>query len=145
MSGRRTNKGQDELRRAAGRWLCRLRTKRGLSQFALAARVGAKYYTTISRIENGRLGVPPDRYLAWAQALAVNPRWFVQKLMSYYDPVTYEILFASKEQARQLCAATRSVSDPAVDVSRGGMQGLSERQGEGVPYSGAPRQEASGR
>jgi transcriptional regulator with XRE-family HTH domain len=106
----------------------------------LAARVGAKYYTTISRIENGRLGVAPDRYLAWAQALGVNPRWFVQKLMSYYDPVTYEILFASREQARQLCAATRSVSDPAVDVSRGGMrQGLSERQGEGVPCSDAPR------
>src|SRR5215475_3195192 len=93
MSGRRNNERQAELRREVGRWLRKLRTERRLSQAEVAGRVGAKDHAIISRIENGRLGVPADCYLTWAHALGVKPRWFVQKLMSCYDPVTYEILF----------------------------------------------------
>jgi len=61
----------------------------------LAAKVGAEYYTFISQLETGRGRIPPDRYLVWATALNVEPQEFVQTLMSYYDPVTYEILFGT--------------------------------------------------
>ena len=83
-----------ELRQQAGRWLRELREARGLSQRGLADRVGAEYYTFISQLEAGRGRIPPDRYAAWATALGVEPKIFVQTLMRYYDPVTYEIVFA---------------------------------------------------
>jgi transcriptional regulator with XRE-family HTH domain len=82
------------LRQQAGRWLRELREARGLSQRGLADRVGAEYYTFISQLESGRGRIPPDRYTAWATALEVDPRIFVQTLMRYYDPVTYEIIFS---------------------------------------------------
>ena len=82
------------LRKEAGRWLRELREKRGLSQHQLAEIVGAEDYSLISRLENGHRGhIPPDRYLHWAYALGVEPRIFVRRLMSYYDPVTYKIIF----------------------------------------------------
>lgn len=82
-----------ELRQEAGRWLKDLREARGLSQRSLANRVGAEYYTFISQIEAGRGRIPPDRYAAWAAALGVEPKTFVQTLLRYYDPVTYAIVF----------------------------------------------------
>ena len=82
-----------ELRREGGRFLKELREKRGLSQRQLAAQVGADYYTFISQLETGRGRVPPDRYRAWAEALGVNAKDFVQSLMRFYDPQTYDILF----------------------------------------------------
>ena len=82
-----------ELRRDAGHWLKRLREARGLSQRDLAEKVGVEYYTFISQVESGRGRIPPDRYRVWANALGVPAREFVTKLMRYYDPVTYRILF----------------------------------------------------
>jgi transcriptional regulator with XRE-family HTH domain len=81
------------LRRDAGHWLKELREARGLSQRQLAAEVGVEYYTFISQLESGRGRIPPDRYRVWAEALGVSPRHFVAKLMQFYDPVTYAILF----------------------------------------------------
>jgi transcriptional regulator with XRE-family HTH domain len=82
-----------ELRREGGRWLKTQRERAGLSQRQLADQVGAEYYTFISQLETGRGRIPPDRYLEWAKALKMNPRDFVQSIMQYYDPVTYDILF----------------------------------------------------
>jgi transcriptional regulator with XRE-family HTH domain len=82
-----------ESRRDAGQWLKRLRESQGLSQRDLAEKVGVEYYTFISQVESGRGRIPPDRYRAWAKALSVPTREFVIKLMRYYDPVTYRILF----------------------------------------------------
>jgi transcriptional regulator with XRE-family HTH domain len=81
------------LRRDAGLWLKQLREAQGLSQRDLAEMVGVEYYTFISQVESGRGRIPPDRYRAWADALRVPTRDFVTKLMRYYDPVTYRILF----------------------------------------------------
>ena len=90
---RRSSKLTQKLRSKAGSWLRELREKRGLSQRELAQKVGAEYYTFISQLEHGRGRIPPDRYLVWADALGVNPREFVRGLMSYYDPMTYSIVF----------------------------------------------------
>ena len=86
--------GVAELRREAGRFLRELRESRGLSQRGLADLVGADYYTFISQLESGRGRIPPDRYVDWAKALDVDTKEFVKKLMKWYDPVTYNILFA---------------------------------------------------
>jgi transcriptional regulator with XRE-family HTH domain len=82
-----------KLRRDAGQWLKCLREEQSLSQRDLAEKVGVEYYTFISQVESGRGRIPPDRYRAWAKALSVPTREFVIKLMRYYDPVTYRILF----------------------------------------------------
>jgi transcriptional regulator with XRE-family HTH domain len=82
---RRSDNLMRTLRKQAGCWLRELREKRGLSQRELAQKVGAEYYTLISQLEHGYGRIPPNRYLAWASALAVEPQVFVRRLMTYYD------------------------------------------------------------
>jgi len=79
-----------ELRRRAGQWLRELRERRGLSQRELAERVGAEFHTVISQFENGRGHIPTERYLAWAEALGVEPDEFVRKLRAFQEPETQD-------------------------------------------------------
>src|SRR3954464_1343525 len=88
-----------ELRREGGRYLRELREARGLSQRQMATLIGADFYTFVSQIETGRGRIPPDRYRAWAEALGIEVRPFVQTLMRFYDPLTYEILFGAETGA----------------------------------------------
>jgi transcriptional regulator with XRE-family HTH domain len=94
----RSDPNVQELRREAGSWLRELREDRGMSQRQLAAQLGSDYYTFISQLETGRGRIPPDRYEQWAEALGVPATVFVKRLMQYYDPVTYRILFGSQPQ-----------------------------------------------
>jgi len=80
-------------RREAGTWLRGLREVRGFTQRQLAESVGIEYYTFVSQIEAGRGRIPADRYQKWADALKVEPKTFVQKLLYFYEPSTYQILF----------------------------------------------------
>lgn len=82
-----------ELRLQMGLWLKSLREAQGLSQRDLANQLSLEYYTFISQLENGRGKIPSNRYLDWATALGQEPREFVKTLLSYYDPITYDILF----------------------------------------------------
>ena len=123
---RRSSELTQKLRNQAGAWLRELREKRGLSQRELAARVGAEYYTFISQLETGRGRIPPDRYLIWAHALGIDEREFVRTLMSFYDPVTYGILFdqadeaAESQQARTHLSGSSTGSPQVKKTSRGG-------------------------
>jgi len=113
----RSSQLTQNLRKQAGRWLRELREKRGLSQRELARKVGAEYYTLISQLENGKGRVPPDRYLVWAKALGVEPPAFVRRLMLYYDPVTYKIMFG--QGPRNKLAATSRCSPPQLSTIAG--------------------------
>jgi transcriptional regulator with XRE-family HTH domain len=121
---RRSTKLTQKLRNQAGVWLRELREKRGLSQREMAEKVGAEYYTFISQLENGRGRIPPDRYLVWAAALGVEPRAFVRTLMSYYDPVTYKIIFGEGPKSEPQTRVRRS-SLPSPNVERGRRRRLS--------------------
>ena len=55
-----------QLRKQAGDWLKLRRADAGLSQVDLAARLGLKYYTFISQVENGFSRVPTEAMEAWA-------------------------------------------------------------------------------
>ena len=88
-----------KLRQQAGKWLKSLREDRGLSQRQLAEKVQVDYYTFISQLEAGRGRIPPNRYVAWAEALDVPPSDFVRELMRFYDPVTHAILFGEPAEA----------------------------------------------
>lgn len=81
------------LRKQAGAWLKELRANAGLSQMQLAERLGYKYYTFISQIENGFGRLPTDSMEAWAHALGVNPSHFTRKLISFYEPELYRLLY----------------------------------------------------
>jgi transcriptional regulator with XRE-family HTH domain len=98
---RRSDNLTRRLRVNAGRWLRELRNERGLSQRELKRLVGVRDAAFISQIENGKGRIPPDRYLIWAYSLGVEPREFVRKLMSYYDPVTHRILFRRSKGTAQ--------------------------------------------
>lgn len=86
-----------ELRQAAGAWLKEIREAKGISQRELAKILNLDYYTFISQLENGRGRVPHNRYRDWARALGLEDKVFAKRLLMYYDPVTYEILFAEGE------------------------------------------------
>jgi len=59
----------------------------------LAERLGYKYYTFISQIENGFGRLPTDSMEPWARALGVNPSHFAKKLISFYEPELYRLLY----------------------------------------------------
>lgn len=86
------------LRQTGGHWLKEQREQLGLSQRQLAKLVGADYYTFISQLETGRGRIPPDRYKDWARAFQMRERDFVQQVLRYYDPVTYDILFGPDDE-----------------------------------------------
>lgn len=88
-----------ELRQAAGLWLRECREAAGISQRELAKILNLEYYTFISQLENGRGRIPPNRYRDFAAALQVDEKVFVKTLLMYYDPVSYEILFADTVKA----------------------------------------------
>jgi DNA-binding XRE family transcriptional regulator len=85
------------LRREAGTWLKELRDRAGLSQLDLAHMLGLKYYTFISQVENGFGRVPIESMEAWAQALGVDASDFARKLVAWYDPELYRLLFKGKK------------------------------------------------
>ena len=85
------------LRQQAGIWLKSLREKRGLSQRQLASFVKVDYYTFISQIESGKGRVPPDKLMEWADALECDRAVFAKKLMRFYDPHTFEMIFGSEK------------------------------------------------
>jgi len=81
------------LRKEAGCWLKDMRRRAGLSQIELAALLGFKYYTFISQVENGFGRVPTESMERWAEALGIEPSEFARRLLSYYDPEMYRLLF----------------------------------------------------
>jgi transcriptional regulator with XRE-family HTH domain len=81
------------LRKNAGRWLQGLRKEAGLSQIQLAERLGLKYYTFVSQVENGFGRVPSETMESWARALGVPPADFARRLLSFYDPALHRLLF----------------------------------------------------
>jgi transcriptional regulator with XRE-family HTH domain len=86
------------LKKQAGLWLRLKREQLGLSQRELARRVQIDYYTFISQIESGKGKVPADRLQIWAEALEVEPSAFAKKLMGYYDPHTYNMIFGGQKE-----------------------------------------------
>lgn len=80
-------------RKLAGDWLKQRRSAAGLSQIELAARLGLKYYTFISQVENGFGRVPIDTMEAWARALDLEPALFARQLLSFYEPELHRLLF----------------------------------------------------
>jgi len=97
---RHTPEETREHRLTLGLWLRSLREERGLSQRELADILELDYYTFISQLENGRGKIPAHRYVEWARALGQNPREFVKRLLSYYEPMTYKVLFEDEPATR---------------------------------------------
>ncbi len=87
-------------RKQAGDWLKAQRVRAGLSQIELAARLGLKYYTFVSQVENGFGRVPTESMEAWARALDLDPTEFAQVLLSFYDPELYRLLFEGRNAGR---------------------------------------------
>ena len=86
-----------EARKRAGAWLQERRKAAGLSQVDLAQRLGLKYYTFISQVENGFGRVPIESMEAWARALAVPPGEFARHLLAFYEPELHKLLFEVKK------------------------------------------------
>ena len=85
-----------EQRKQAGAWLRGLREEAGLTQIELAGRMGFKYYAFISQVETGFSRVPTDKMELWANSLGVEPREFVQRLLSFYEPDLHRVLYDDK-------------------------------------------------
>ena len=84
-----------QLRKLAGDWLKLRRADAELSQADLAARLGLKYYTFISQVENGFSRVPTETMEAWAIQLGLEPAAFAKHLLVYYEPELHRLLFGA--------------------------------------------------
>ena len=87
-----------QLRKLAGDWLKQRRADAELSQADLAARLGLKYYTFISQVENGFSRVPTEIMGAWASELGLEPAPFARHLLMYYEPELYRLLFGAESK-----------------------------------------------
>jgi transcriptional regulator with XRE-family HTH domain len=75
-----------QLRKLAGDWLKQRRADAELSQADLAARLGLKYYTFISQVENGFSRVPTEQAA------------FAKHLLMYYEPELHRLLFGAESK-----------------------------------------------
>jgi transcriptional regulator with XRE-family HTH domain len=82
-----------KLRKEAGSWLKELRGRAGLSQIELAEKLGLKYYTFVSQVENGFGRVPTELMELWARSLGADPCEFARTLLSFYEPTLHQLLF----------------------------------------------------
>src|ERR1700752_3333857 len=82
-----------QLRKLAGDWLKQRRADAELSQADLAARLGLKYYTFISQVENGFSLVPTEIIGAWADELGLERRAFPRHLLMYSERELYRLRF----------------------------------------------------
>jgi len=87
-----------QLRKLAGDWLKQRRADAELSQADLAVRLGLKYYTFISQVENGFSRVPTEIMGAWASELGLEPAPFARHLLMYYEPELYRLLFGAESK-----------------------------------------------
>ena len=87
-----------QLRKLAGDWLKQRRAEAEVSQADLAARLGLKYYTFISQVENGFSRVPTEIMGAWASELGLEQAAFARHLLMYYEPELYRLLFGSEKR-----------------------------------------------
>ena len=86
-----------QLRKKAGHWLRQQRQAAGLSQLDLATRLGFKYYTFISQVENGFSRVPTEAMAAWATELGLEPAAFAEHLLLHYEPELHRLLFGTRK------------------------------------------------
>jgi transcriptional regulator with XRE-family HTH domain len=93
MKRRSSHKRQRKL---AGTWLKGLRSRAGLTQMELAERLGFKYYSFVSQVENGFGRMPTEKIEAWAQTLGVEPTQFTKTLISFYEPELHRLLYTAK-------------------------------------------------
>ena len=89
-----------QQRKQAGNWLKELRKGAGLSQVELAAQLGFKYYTFVAQVENGFGRVPTEAMEGWARAVGMEPSEFARRLISFYEPVLYRLLFGDSNDSR---------------------------------------------
>ena len=87
------------LRQQAGRWLKTAREQAGLTQAELAEKVGLRYYTFVSQVENGLGRVPVESQGAWAVAIGADPMHFARILLGYYEPELHRLLFGEQAAA----------------------------------------------
>jgi transcriptional regulator with XRE-family HTH domain len=87
-------------RRQAGAWLKELREDAGLTQMALARRLGFKYYAFVSQVETGFSRVPTEKLEAWANTLDVDPAEFTKRLILFYEPELHRLLYKTKSRRR---------------------------------------------
>lgn len=81
------------LRQQAGKYLKEIRRRSGLTQSALAEKVGARVKSHISNVERGRSRLETHDYERWAAALSVDRSEFAKTMCQYYDPHYYAALF----------------------------------------------------
>ncbi len=95
--GRSASSAAKARRKRAGLWLRERRAAAGISQLELAVRLGFKYYTFVSQVENGFGRVPTDSMEAWARAVQVDPAQFARSLLGFYEPELHRLLFGMEE------------------------------------------------
>ncbi len=92
-----TQTDEKNLRRQGGLWLREKREEAGLSQRELADKIGLKFYSFVSQIENGRTRIPPELLFSWSKALNIKTPEFSKKMLYFFDNTLYTALFGDEK------------------------------------------------
>ncbi len=90
-----------ELRRELGAWLKQGREAKGLTQAELAEKLGLRYYSFISQVENGIGRIPQDLYRPWADALGIDAPVFAMTVLEHIEPGLHAMLAAESRRRTQ--------------------------------------------
>ncbi|MEM1385633.1 MAG: helix-turn-helix transcriptional regulator [Pseudomonadota bacterium] len=101
-----------ELRRTLGLWLKQRREDAKLTQADLADRLGLRYYSFVSQVENGIGRIPQHLYEGWAKALQVDRLVFGMTILEHLEPGLYAMIAPALPQGGDGGAAEES-RDPA--------------------------------
>lgn len=83
------------LRRRISKRLLELRKGTGKSQRKIAAVIGFANDRSISAYERGATTVPPERYVAYADALGQDRCAFIKEMTAHYEPIMHHYLFGT--------------------------------------------------
>ncbi len=90
-----------ELRRQLGRWLKHRREAADITQAQLAERLGLRYYSFVSQVENGIGRIPQDLYAPWAKALGLDGKDFALTVLKHLEPGLYDLIAAQMPPGTQ--------------------------------------------
>jgi len=81
------------LRKEAGLFLKKTREAAGLSGSEIAKLTGLGGRQSVSQVENGWMRLSEHRLEAWCRAVKMDPTFFAKRILSYYEPTLFKMIF----------------------------------------------------
>lgn len=101
------------LRKEAGAFLKKTRQAADLSGSQIAELTGLRTRQTVSQVENGWMRLPEQHLESWSRAVKIDPGYLAKRLLAYYEPITFKLIFHDDRTTKRQEKLKRHVKEPA--------------------------------